>query len=115
MKSQISFDRQEAIFHSPVSQLSDRPQDASQVQWGVVSVYGYYWLGPSRNTPGLGQIEYLDQSNDNADIVSPDDRFRYSDDLSVLQLICLSGLIKDYDFQEHMASDVGVDKPIPPS
>ena len=38
----------------------------------------------------LGQIEYLVQSNDNADIVSPDDRFKYIDDLSVLQLICLS-------------------------
>ena len=32
----------------------------------------------------LGQIEYLVQSNDNADIVSPDDRFKYIDDLSVL-------------------------------
>ena len=27
----------------------------------------------------LGQIEYLVQSNDNADIVSPDDRFKYID------------------------------------
>jgi hypothetical protein len=57
----------------------------------------------------LGQIEYLVQSNDNADIVSPDDRFKYIDDLSVLQLICLSGLLIDYDFQHHVASDVGVD------
>ena len=48
----------------------------------------------------LGQIEYLVQSNDNADIVSPDDRFNYIDDLSVLQLICLSGLLIDYDFKQ---------------
>jgi hypothetical protein len=57
----------------------------------------------------LGQIEYLVQSNDNADIVSPNDRFKYIDDLSVLQLVCLSGLLVDYDFQHHVASDVGID------
>ena len=57
----------------------------------------------------LGQIEYLVQSNDNADIVSPDDRFKYIDDLSVLQLLCLSGLLIDYDFHQHVPSDVGVD------
>ena len=57
----------------------------------------------------MGQIEYLVQSNDNADIVSQDDRFKYIDDLSVLQLICLSGLLVEYDFQQHVASDVGVD------
>ena len=57
----------------------------------------------------LGQIEYLVQSNDNADIVSPNDRFKYIDDLSVLQLICLSGLLIEYDFHQHVASDVGID------
>ena len=57
----------------------------------------------------LGQIEYLVQSNDNADIVCPDDRFKYIDDLSVLQLVCLSGLLTEYDFYQHVASDVGVD------
>lgn len=40
----------------------------------------------------LGQIEYLVQSNDNADVVDPEDRYKYIDDLSVLQLILLSGL-----------------------
>ena len=57
----------------------------------------------------LGQIEYLVQSNDNADIVCPDDRFKYIDDLSVLQLVCLSGLLTEYDFYQHVASDVGID------
>ena len=32
----------------------------------------------------LGQLEYIVQSNDNADIVPPEDRFKYIDDLSVL-------------------------------
>ena len=38
-------------------------------------------------------LEYLWQSNDNADIVPPEDRFKYIDDLSVLQLVLLSGLL----------------------
>ena len=36
-------------------------------------------------------LEYLVQSNNNADIVPPEERFKYIDDLSILQLICMSG------------------------
>jgi hypothetical protein len=57
----------------------------------------------------LGQIEYLVQS-DNADIVSPDDRFKYIDDLSVFQLVCLSRLLTEYNFHQHVASDIGVEE-----
>ena len=57
----------------------------------------------------LGQIEYLVQSNDNADAVPPEDRFKYIDDLSILQLICMSGILIDYDFHQHVASDIGID------
>ena len=57
----------------------------------------------------LGGLEYLLQSNDNADFVPEEDRFKYIDDLSVLQLICLSGLLVEYNFFEHVASDIGID------
>ena len=56
----------------------------------------------------IGGIEYIAQSNDTADVVPPDDRFKYIDDLSLLQLICLSGLLVQYNFQEHVASDIGI-------
>ena len=56
----------------------------------------------------IGQLEYLVQSNNNADIVSPEDRYKYIDDLTLLQLVCLSGLLTDYNFMEHVASDIGV-------
>ena len=49
------------------------------------------------------------QSNDNADAVPPEDRFKYIDDLSILQLICMSGILIDYDFHQHVASDIGID------
>ena len=35
--------------------------------------------------------------------IDPDDRLKYIDDLSILQLICLAGLLTDYDFKQHVA------------
>ena len=56
------------------------------------------------------------QSNDNADIVPPEDRYKYIDDLSVLQLIVLSRLLVEYNFLEHVASDIGIgQKFLPPT
>ena len=57
----------------------------------------------------IGQIEYLVNSNDNADIVKPEDRYKYIDDLSVLELVMMTGLLKQYDFHAHVASDIPID------
>ena len=58
----------------------------------------------------LGQQEYLVQSNDNAESIHRDDRFKYIEDPSILELICLAGLLADYDFTQHVASDVRIDQ-----
>ena len=58
----------------------------------------------------LGGIEYLVQSNDNADFIPEEDRFKYVDDLSLLQFVCLTGLLVDYDFYQHVASDIGIEQ-----
>ena len=58
----------------------------------------------------LGLIEYFVQSNDNADCVEPDRRFKFVDDLSVLELVMLSSLLTEYNFKHHVASDIGVDE-----
>ena len=50
------------------------------------------------------------QSNDNAEIVPVEDRFKFIDDLSILQLVCFSGLLVEYNFFNHVASDVGIDE-----
>ena len=49
-------------------------------------------------------------SNDCADCVDPDDIFRYCDDLQILELITLSDILIEYDFRQHVASDVGVNQ-----
>ena len=43
-------------------------------------------------------------------IVPPENRFKFIDDLSIVQLICLSGLLLDYNFHQHVASDIAVDQ-----
>ena len=58
----------------------------------------------------LGGIEYLVLSNDNADCVKPEDRFKYIDDLSLLEFVCLTGLLTEYNFLEHVPSDIAVDE-----
>ena len=42
-------------------------------------------------------------------IRTSEDRLKFIDDLSVLQLVCLSGVLTDYDFLNHVASDIGID------
>ena len=58
----------------------------------------------------IGLIEYLVQSNDNADCVDPEMRFKYVDDLTILELLLLSGLLTEYNFRQHVASDIGIDE-----
>ena len=53
----------------------------------------------------MGLIEYFVQSNDNADM-----RFKYVDDLSVLELVMLTGLLSEYIFKLLVASDIGIDE-----
>ena len=64
--------------------------------------------GPQGSLVGL--IEYFVQSNDNADCVEPDKRFKFVDDLSVLELVMLTSLLSEYNFKYHVASDVGIDE-----
>ena len=64
--------------------------------------------GPQGTLVGL--IEYFVQSNDNADCVDADMRYKYVDDLSVLELVMLASLLSEYNFKQHVASDIGIDE-----
>ena len=92
----VAFDRQKFI------ELGLRPSLIPL----LISYLGLIGGGPQGTL--IGQLEYLVLSNNNADTVSADDRYKYIDDLTVLQLVCLSGLLTEYNFTEHVASDIGV-------
>ena len=61
--------------------------------------------GPQGATFGI--LEYLAQSNDNADNIEEQDRFKFVDDLTFLEILNLLSIeISSYDFQQHVASDI---------
>ena len=64
--------------------------------------------GPSEGT--LGIEEYLSQNNDNVDFLEYDEKFKFIDDLSILEIINLLSIgIASYNFHNHVPSDVGID------
>ena len=54
----------------------------------------------------LGLIEYLVQSNTAAACISDDDRFKYIDDLSILELVFLAGVLTEFDCHSTVPSDI---------
>ena len=61
--------------------------------------------GPQGSSFGLW--EYLSQSNDNANCINEEDRFKFVDDLSFLEIIYLLNIgISTYNVRAHVPSDV---------
>ena len=55
----------------------------------------------------LGLLQFLSQSNDCATMVPEDDRFRYLDDLSLLEIIDLLMVgLSSYNFKQNVASNI---------
>ena len=73
-------------------------------------------LSTVRDLPGggpqgssVGGLEYESQSNDNTDFLEPSDKFKFVDDLSLLEIINLVAIgLSCYNFSQHVASDIGV-------
>ena len=87
-----------------------------QVKWqGLLStVRALPGGGPQGCTTGL--LEYKSQTNNNCDFVPPSLRYKWVDDLSILEIINLiTAGISSYNFKQHVASDVGVDQSYLPS
>ena len=61
--------------------------------------------GPQGGT--LGIEEYLSQNNDNTDFLEDDEKYKFIDDLSTLEIInLLSMALASYDFKSHVPSDI---------
>ena len=56
-----------------------------------------------------GIWSYLSQSNDSADMIPVEDRFKFCDDLSFLELINLVNIgIEEYNLKEHVPNNIPV-------
>ena len=61
--------------------------------------------GPKRGT--FVNLVYICQSDDNEEIVDPNDRFKFVDDLLILEIInLLSTKISSYDVYSHVSNDI---------
>ena len=57
----------------------------------------------------LGIWEYLSQTNNNSDCVPEEDRFKFVDDLSILEIINLLNVgLSEFDFESQVPSDIPV-------
>ena len=93
------------------------PVLTSYFQHRKIQVKWHGTLSSIRNMPGggpqgchLGQLQYLSQSNDSGNTVPDEDRFKFIDDLSLLEIINLlaCGLFT-YDTTQHVPSDIPID------
>ena len=63
--------------------------------------------GPQGAT--LGILEYLSQSNNSADNVSVEDRFKFVNDLTILEIVDLLTVgLTSYNIKQHVPSDINV-------
>ena len=82
-----------------------------------MSVKWHGLLSKVRELPGggpqgcsMGIISYMSQSNSCADFLEADEKYKFVDDLSILEVINLVSIgISSYNFKHHVASDIGVD------
>ena len=56
----------------------------------------------------IGPLEYFSQSNNSSNIVPITDRFKFVDDLSVIEIIQLASKIISHNFKLNVASDIGL-------
>ena len=64
--------------------------------------------GPQGGT--LGIEEYLSQSNGNTDFLEEDEKFKFIDDLSILEILNLISItLTNYNYQNQVASDIGIE------
>ena len=70
--------------------------------------------GPQGATIGIS--EYLSQSNNNTDFIDSEDKFKFIDDLTVLEIVNLISVgLLSYNTKNHIPSDIAVDQNfIPP-
>ena len=81
-----------------------------RVKWkGLLSrVRALPGSGPQGGT--LGIEEYLSQSNGNTDFLPDDEKYKFIDDLSILEILNLISItLSNYNHQNHVASDVGIE------
>ena len=78
-----------------------------KVKWNGVTSSSRKLNGGGPQGGLLGILEYLSQTNGNTEFLTDEEKFKFIDDLSVLDIINLvSQGISSYNFKSHVASDI---------
>ena len=86
-----------------------------KVKWRGVLSSARSLVGGSAQGTLMGGCEYIVSTSSAASNVPESDKFCYYDDLQILELVMLSGLLVDYDFWSHVPSDIGPDSKFLPT
>ena len=70
----------------------------------------YSLIGGGPQGSQTGQETYIVASDDSAYHVPLEDRFKFCDDVSILEVVMLGDVLTEYDCTQHVPSDVGVDQ-----
>ena len=68
----------------------------------------YSLIGGGPQGCWTGQACFITASDDNAEFVSQEDRYKFSDDLNILEVVMLGNILTEYDFSSHVAADIGL-------
>jgi hypothetical protein len=85
--------------------LEDRQM---QVRFNTAKSKWHSLVGGTPQGSWNGQNCYIVASDDNADFVNEEDQYKYCDDLSIVELVMIGDILTEYNFMEHVASDVGI-------
>ena len=81
-----------------------------KVKWKGLLSKAWHLPGGGPQGGTLGIEEYLSQSNDNAEFLDLDEKYKFIDDLSILEIINLISIgLSSYNCRNHVPSDVGID------
>ena len=67
-------------------------------------------VGGSPQGTLIEQLPYIGSSDDAADELSKDDKFKCLDDLEISELLLLACSLLDYNRYQHIASDIGINQ-----
>ena len=96
------------VRHSLIPILISFFQNRSmRVKWNGVTSKSRVLNGGGTQGGLMGILEYLSQTNDNVEFIPVEDRYKFKDDLSVLEIINLISVgLSSYNYKQHVPSDI---------
>ena len=80
-----------------------------KVKWNNTTSSTHTLTGGGPQGGLMGILEYLSQTNKNTDFIEPDDKFKFIDDLSFLEIINLISLgLSSFHFKSQVPSDINM-------